>query len=227
MDKDIPKIFVIEGSDGSGKQTQIDLLYKRLTSDGIKILRQSYPNYESDTSALVKMYLDGNFGQNPNDIDAYRTSSFYAVDRLGTHLTTVKPALDKGVSVLFDRYVSSNAYHQGCKITDIVERDKFLDWLYSFEFDILKLPRPTITFFLDMPYQKSIELTKDRQLKNGQSKDIHESDREHLKNAYETGICIAKKLDWQVIECLDEEGNIKTREAIHEEIYDIVKKFIT
>ena len=208
-------IINIEGTDGSGKKTQTDLLYDYLMKKGYKVKKFSFPNYESNSSALVKMYLNGEFGEKVDDINAYQASSIYAVDRLGTMLQTNINDYDY---IIFDRYVSSNMIHQSTRITDLDELDYYLEWLEDFEYGKLKLPRPDKILFLDVPIEISMKLARQRQdLKNGQKQDIQEKDDEHLKKAYKRGKYVANKLNWTVIDC-SKNDNIKSIDEIHQDI---------
>lgn len=208
-------IIAIEGTDGCGKKTQTDLLCKFLENQGFKVKKLSFPNYESETSSLVKMYLRGDFGENVNDINGYQASVFYAVDRLGTMLNV---NVDDYDFVVFDRYVQSNIIHQSTRIKDLKELDYFIDWLNDLEFNKLRLPKPNKILFLDVPVEISIKLARERKdLKNGQEKDIQEKDDNHLINAYKRGKYVAKKLNWLVIDC-SKNDNIKSIDEIHEDI---------
>lgn len=216
-------IVVIEGIDGSGKQTQTELLQKYLTGINKKVILQSFPNYESDSAKPVKMYLSGKLSKTADEINAYQSSVLFAVDRFCT-LKELSQKIEKDTIILFDRYVSSNMLHQGGKINDDNELEKFLNWLDDFEYNLMKLPRPDIIFFLDMPPHKSIELAKKRaEYKGGMQKDIHEQDKNHITHAYEAGMKIAKKYGWSIIHCVNEKDEIKTLEEIHKEIVEIVK----
>ena len=208
-------IIDIEGTDGCGKKKQTELLYNYLVNQGFKVKKFSFPNYESKSSALVKMYLNGEFGENVNDINVYQASVFYAVDRLGTMINFNAKEYD---FVLFDRYVPSNMIHQSTRIKNKKEIDEFLDWVVDLEFGKLKLPKPDKTLFLDVPIEVSMRLARQREeLKNGESKDILESDNSHLINAYEKAKYVAKKYNWIVIDC-EKDSNIKTIDEIHKEI---------
>lgn len=212
------KIIVIEGTDGSGKKTQTELLYKYLKEQGKNVILQSFPNYESASSAPVKMYLNGELGENANCLDAYATSTLFAVDRVCTW-QKLKEAYKNGATIIFDRYVESNMLHQAGKIENKKERNKFVKWLDKFEFETLNLPRPDKIFFLDVPTEISKKLANERQeLKAGTKKDIHEQDEQHLIHAYNAGKEVAKKYKWTTISCVDENNNLKPIETIHEEI---------
>ena len=220
-------IISIEGTDGAGKHTQQTLLGSSLKEKGYNIFNQSFPNYESDSSAPVKMYLAGEFGESANCLNAYEASSLYAVDRLCTYKKTIKPHYDNGEIILLDRYVQSNFIHQCSKISDENEREKYLKWVQEFEFDTLNLPRPDLVFFIEMPVEKSIELAKAREnYKSGTQKDIHETDTSYLEKSYNNGLSLAKKFGWTLIHCVDENDNVKTIEQIHSEIMDITIKFL-
>lgn len=214
-------IFVIEGTDGSGKQTQTQKLYERLQQHNIPAIKQSFPNYDSPSSGPVKLYLGGELAANANDIDAYQASALFAVDRFCT-LKQLESSLGNNSTIVFDRYVSSNMLHQAGKIKNHSERDAFLSWLDQLEFETLKLPRPTITIFLDMPVESSKKLANERaNLKTGGKKDIHESNAQHLADAYEAGHYVANKFGWNVVHCIDKHNNLRSIEDIHEEIWRI------
>ncbi len=216
-------IIVIEGTDGSGKQTQSIKLYERLKTEGYNVVRQSFPNYESNSSAPVKMYLGGELCKSASELDAYQTSALFAVDRLCTYMKELKDHYDAGGIIILDRYTQSNMLHQAGKIHDKVERDKFLGWLDTFEFEELKLPRADKVIFLDVPPEVSMRLANEREgLKAGTKQDIHEQDSSHLIDAYNSGKYVADKYGWTTISCV-ENNNLKTIEKISEEIYKNIK----
>ncbi len=221
------KLFVIDGTDGSGKQTQFIKLQERLTSDGIEYKTVSFPNYDSPSSSLVKMYLSGEFGKNAKEISPYIASTFYAADRYATYQINFKKYYEEGGILLADRYTTANMVHQAGKITDKKEREKFLKWLWDFEFNLYGLPIPTEVFFLNMPVEKSIELMKERENKftHNDKKDIHESDKNHLVDAYKAACDVSKDYNWFEIKCV-KDNKIKTIEDIHEEIYKEIKRHI-
>lgn len=218
-----PIIIVIEGTDGCGKGTQTKKLVESLETMGFSVYTKSFPNYNSPSSELVKMYLGGAFGASANCLDAYSASSLYAVDRLATYLLEIKPAIEEGKIIVLDRYTTANMVHQCVKIDKPIEKMKFIRWAEDFEYGKLKLPRPTLTFFLDMPAEKSIELAHARgELKAGTSKDIHEADDNYLKKSYENGLWVADKLDWKLIRCVNKNNELKTIDEIHNEIMEKV-----
>ena len=176
------KIFVIDGTDGSGKQTQFDLLKQHLDKEGIEYKTVSFPNYDSPSSSLVKMYLSGEFGENAQDVSPYIASTFYAADRYATFQKEYKKYYDEGGIILADRYTTANMVHQAGKIKDEKEREKFLNWLFDLEFNLYSLPVPSKVFFLNMPPEKVKELIKNRENKftHTATKDIHELSLIHI-----------------------------------------------
>ena len=221
------KLFVIDGTDGSGKQTQFDKLKERLNKDGVEYKTVSFPNYDSPSSSLVKMYLSGEFGTNAQEISPYIASTFYAADRYATFQTGYKKYYEDGGIILADRYTTANMVHQAGKIKDKEERDKFLKWLWDFEFKLYGLPIPTEVFFLNMPTEKALELMKDRKNKFDENakKDIHESNETHMRDAYKAACDVAKDYNWFEIKCM-KDNKLRTIDDIHEEIYNEVKKHI-
>ena len=221
------KLFVIDGTDGRGKQTQFDLLKKHLTEDGIEYRTVSFPNYDSPSSSLVKMYLSGEFGENAKDVSPYIASTFYAADRYATFKKELQEYYENGGIILADRYTTANMVHQAGKITDEVEREKYLNWLFDLEFNIYGLPVPTEVFFLNMPPKKVEELIKNRENKftHNDKKDIHERDAKHIEDSYNAACSLVGKYNWNEIKCVKNE-EIRTREDIHNEIYNIVYKEI-
>ena len=218
------KLFVIDGTDGSGKQTQFEQLKNRLDKEGIEYKTVSFPNYDSPSASLVKMYLSGEFGEDPKAVNAYIASTFYAVDRYATFKKDYEKYYNDGGIILADRYTTANMVHQAGKIIDEVEREKFLNWLCDLEFNLYGLPVPTKVFFLNMPVEKTVELMKNRENKfsHNDKKDIHERNEEHLKDSHEAACYVAKKYDWCEINCVKDD-KIRTIEDIHEEIFKHVK----
>ena len=221
------KIFVIEGTDGSGKQTQVERLCKRLEEEKRTYLKVAFPRYENPSSSLVKMYLGGEFGENAQDVSPYIASIFYAVDRYAAYKQEIEKAIKENKVIVLDRYTTANMVHQAGKIYDIAEREKFLDWLWDLEMNIMGLPKPDKVFFLKVSPDMAEKLMKNRKNKiTGESKkDIHEKDPKHIIDAYESGIYVAKKYGWHEIECVKDE-TLRTIEDIHAEIYSEVEKMI-
>lgn len=221
------KLIVIEsGSDASGKATQSKRLLEALKKDGLNVRKVEFPNYKSDSSALVKMYLNGDFGKDPSDVNPYVASTFYAVDRYASYKTDWEEFYNSGGIIVLDRYTTSNMVHQGVKMEQ-QDRDEFLDWLWNLEFDLYGLPVPDCVMFLDMPPVYSAELMKERENKitGGMEKDIHESNTEYLVQSYNNALYIAEKYKWNRISCTDGNG-IREIEDIHNEIYKLVRNGI-
>lgn len=217
------KFIVIEGTDGSGKKTQAKILCEKLNEAGINCIVQSFPNYDSPACTPVKMYLNGEFGD-IGCLDAYQANSLYAVDRLCT-MIGLKDHIENGGSIVFDRYVESTMLHQAALIENQEERDKFLDYVNDFEFGKLKLPKPDLVIFLDVPVEVSKKLADSRgEYKSGNKKDILEQDISHLTKAYNSGKYVANKYGWTQISCLNESGNLKSIEEISNDIFEVVKK---
>ncbi|CEN80606.1 dTMP kinase [Paraclostridium sordellii] len=219
------KLIIIEsGSDASGKATQTKKLFNRLEQDGYKVKKVEYPNYKSESSALVKMYLNGDFGKNAEDVDPYVASTFFAADRYASFKTEWEEFYNNGGIIIADRYTTSNMVHQASKM-DGNERDKFINWLFDYEFNLYKIPEPDCVVFLDVPIEYSKKLMENRKNKftGEDKKDIHESDISYLSKSYENSLYIANKYNWNKINCIENE-NLRSIESIHEEIYNIVKE---
>lgn len=155
------KLYVIEGLDGSGKATQSQLLYESFARKGLPVRKVSFPNYESDSSALVRMYLRGDFGRDPSDVNAYAASSFYAADRFAGYKADWGPFYEEGGIIIADRYTTSNAIHQCSKLPE-KEWDGFLEWLFHFEYELLGIPAPDEVIYLQVDPQISQELMTGR-----------------------------------------------------------------
>ena len=218
------KLFVIDGTDASGKQTQFEKLQQRLKHENIDYRVISFPNYDSPSSSLVKMYLSGEFGENAKDVSPYIASTFYAADRYATYKTKLEDYYNNGGIILADRYTTANMVHQAGKIKDKQEREKFLNWLWDFEFNLYKLPVPTKVFFLNMPPEYAFELMKNRENKftHEAQKDIHERDKNHIVDSYNAACDVAQKYNWVTIDCIKDD-KIRTIEEIHEDIFKQIK----
>ncbi len=211
-------LFVIDGTDGSGKKTQTALLTERLKQEGHDVMSISFPAYGEASAAMVESYLNGDFGNNAEDINPFVASSFYAVDRFA-HSHIIKQALSAGKIIIADRYVASNLAHQGGKFINADERKAFIEWQYDFEHNKARLPKPTLNIILHVPTDVSMKLVTDR----GNKKDLHEKDEHHLRRAEETYLELAQTIpDIELIECC-ENGEILTREAIHELVWKKVQ----
>ncbi|HHX17411.1 MAG TPA: thymidylate kinase [Clostridium sp.] len=223
------KLIIIEsGSDASGKATQTEKLFKRLICENYKVKKITFPDYESDSSALVKMYLNGDFGKNPEDVNPYAASTFYAVDRFASYKTKWGKNYENGEIILADRYTTSNMVHQAAKIQNLSEKDAFLDWLWDFEFNMYNLPVPDCVFFLDMPpkYSKVLMDKRMNKITGEEKKDIHERNYKYLEDSYNNSLYIAKKYNWLRIDCI-KGGQLRTIEDIHDTIYNKLIEIIT
>lgn len=215
------KLIVFEGTDGSGKSTQFELLAKRLEAEQIGFQRLRFPQYEEPSSALIRMYLGGAFGDDPEAVNAYAASTFYAVDRYASYQCVWKDYYQGGGLVVSDRYTTSNAVHQGSKVPE-GERAEFFHWLYDLEYDRMGLPRPDLVVLLDMPVELSEQLMRKREQSTGTHADIHERDEDYLKKCRDVALHAAEYYGWRTVSCA-KDGVIRSVEGIHEEVYAIVK----
>ena len=218
------KIIVIEGLDGSGKATQTALLAQKLSDRGIKVRRLEYPDYDSPSSSLVKMYLGGEFGSKPEDVNAYAASAFYAVDRAAGFLGDWKTDYQSGMLFLCDRYCTSNIIYQMAKVSD-AERDAFIEWQADFEYDKLGLPRPDAVIYLDVSPDVSQKLMEKRYGGDQSKKDLHESNLSFLLSCRKSALYAAEKCGWKIIDCC-ENGDIKPIDKISEEIEKAVSDIL-
>lgn len=222
------KFIAIDGVDASGKQTHTELLEKHYLELGYKVRRLSFPVYDSESSALVKMYLSGKLGNNADDVDAYAASTLYAADRFATFRSDWHCDYeDSDTLIIADRYVSSNMIHQASKIADADEKNKFLDWLFDFEYNLYKIPQPDVTIFLDMPPEYGRKLMENRNNKFTDEKalDIHERDTSHLEKSYNNAKYVADKFGWKTVSCV-KNAEIRSISDIQEEIIGICEKVI-
>mgnify|MGYP004612902163 FL=1 len=194
------KLIVFEGLDGSGKSTQLERFTSYLDEKGGNYRRIKLPDYDSESSALVRMYLNGEFGTHPDDVNAYAASSFYAVDRYAGFKSDWGRDYENGVPIVADRYTTSNAIHQASKLPEN-KTDDYLHWLYDFEFNKLGLPKPDCVLFFDMPPEISQRLMSGRYKNDESKKDIHERDTEYLDRCRKAALHSAKVLGWTIIEC--------------------------
>jgi dTMP kinase len=215
------KLIVIEGTDGSGKSTQFRMLSEHLLRDGRNFKHIVFPRYDQDSSALIRMYLSGQFGNRPTDVNAYAASSFYGVDRFASYKMDWGTYYENGGVVLSDRYTTSNAVHQTSKEPE-EKREAFLKWLYDFEYDKLGLPQPDLIIYLDVPTDFTEKLLRHREQDTNTKADIHEKDMQYLATCRQIGRAAANFYGWTVISCV-KDGAMRTIEDIHQEIYSYVK----
>jgi len=214
------RLITIDGLDGSGKATQTELLCEELERRGVKLRRVSFPDYTSESSALVKMYLNGAFGGTPEDVNAYAASSFFAVDRYSSFTRGWKEDYQNGTLIVADRYTTSNIIYQLPKLPG-KEWESYMEWVQDFEYGKLELPRPDLTIYLELPPEISQKLLDERYHGEAGKKDIHESNTGYLSACRESADYAARRLGWKTVACEDG-GSPKTREAIHAEIIRIV-----
>lgn len=216
------KLIVIEGTDGSGKSTQFRMLSEHLQSDNVAFKHLVFPRYSEPSSALIRMYLGGEFGTKPSDVGAYAASAFYAVDRYASYKMDWGQWYEDGGVVLSDRYTTSNAVHQASKEPE-EKQAQYLQWLYDFEYDKLGLPKPDLTIYLDVPTDFTEKMMRGREQATNTKADIHEKDMQYLATCRQTGKKAASYYGWRVIECV-RDGAMRTIEDIHNEIYALVKQ---
>lgn len=216
------KLIVLEGTDGSGKSTQFQLLKQRMEREGMAFRTIVFPRYQEPSSALIHMYLDGEFGKNPGDVNAYAASTFYAVDRYASFRMDWGDYYRQGGLLLSDRYTSSNAVHQASKLREPMRPD-FYRWLYDLEFVRFGLPVPDLVIYLDMPTEFTEALMRKRENDTHTHGDIHEMNLDYLRVCRNTGLEAAAFYGWSVISCA-RNGAVRSLEDIHEEIYRSVKQ---
>ena len=221
------KLIVIEGTDGSGKETQTKLLCEKLINEGYKVKKISFPNYESESSAPVKMYLAGKFGDKAKEVNPYPVSTTYAIDRYASFKEDwEKDYNDENTIVIADRYTTSNMLHQGTKL-EFNEQNNYIDWLKDLEYNKMKLPEPDVVFFLDMPTKcaESLRKTRLNKITGEEKKDIHEKDIKYMEEVYNKGRIIALNEMWEMISCTGSLG-IKPIEEINEEVLRKLRYFL-
>ncbi|WP_251425265.1 dTMP kinase [Veillonella agrestimuris] len=224
-------LIILEGSDGSGKATQAKRLVERLTEEGYQVRSVSFPNYDSDASMPIKMYLSGQFGAEVDAVNPYVASSMYAIDRFASFRMDWERFYRDGGIIVADRYTTSNMVHQMVKYSDKQEREEFLKWLEDFEFDKFGLPRPDVVCLLDVPLAVTEALMEERTGKTGgETGDIHEGNHKYLESVHEAYDELVERYGWQRIECTeqDEFGSIGMRsiESIHDDVYQAIQEYI-
>ena len=211
------KLIVLEGTDGSGKTTQLSLLCEHFSHLQMPFHKLEYPCYGAPGASLVEFYLNGGLGHDPSQVNPYAASSFFAADRYIDYHNNWKQLYEAGSLFLAGRYTTSNAVHQASKLAG-EERTAFLNWLFHYEYVLLKLPKPDLVLFLDMPPAFSFHNLYSRQGADG---DIHELDHAYLRHCYENACDVAAQYGWQTIAC-QKNGCIRTPTDIHNEIVSIV-----
>ena len=221
------KLIVIEGTDSSGKETQTKRLFEKLEEKGLKVKKISFPNYDSPACEPVKMYLAGAFGEDAMKVNPYPVSTMYAIDRYASFKTDWEKFYNEDGIIVTDRYVTSNMVHQASKIKDLDEKKQYLNWLEDLEYEKMGIPRPDLVIFLNMPTDMAVRLMAERKNKitGEEKKDIHERDKEYLKESHANACKIANIYNWKEIKCNDGE-RIKTIEEIGEEVFSLVEEVV-
>ncbi|MEI7719185.1 MAG: hypothetical protein WCI72_04925 [archaeon] len=218
------KLAVIEGTDCSGKETQTKLLYERLQREGFPVETISFPRYETPTGRIVGECYLGKSGQSwfesPTTLDPQVACLYYAADRVAAR-EEMNLILNSGRSIVSNRYVESNMGHQGGKAKTIQEREKIVTFINNLEYGLLNLPKPDQVIFLYMPYQVGMELKKGRK----GIADAHESSVDHLRDAEESYLWIAKNYGWTQINCTTD-GTIKGLRKIEDIAHEVYSKFM-
>ena len=214
------ELIVFEGIDGSGKSTQFKMMCKRLEAEGREFKSIVFPRYDKPSGVLAKMYLGGEFGKDPDSVNAYAATSFYAVDRIASYLQDWREYYESGGLVITDRYTTSNALHQGAKMAT-EDREAFFKWLYEYEFDYLGLPRPSHVFLMDIEAEIAAKRLVRRQNETGTDGDIHEKDMNHLENCVQSGRQVAELYGWDIVECAPN-GLPRSEDEIHQELYEML-----
>lgn len=216
------KLIVLEGTDGSGKSTQFSLLCDHMAAAGRPFHRIVFPQYKEPSSALVRMYLGGEFGSSPWDVNPYAASTFYAVDRYASYQKVWGRDYRAGGLILSDRYATSNAVHQTGKLPR-GEWEGFLRWLFDFEYGKLGLPAPDLVLYLDMPTDRAVEMLRRREGETHTAGDIHEVDTGYLRQCREAAQTACRLCGWQRVSCVEASGALRSVEEIHGEIWDRIQ----
>ncbi|MBR4098862.1 MAG: thymidylate kinase [Clostridium sp.] len=219
------RLIVFEGTDGSGKSTQFRLLCDRVSAMGLDFRKLVFPQYSEPSSALIRMYLGGEFGRDPGDVSPYAASAFYAVDRYASLKKSWGEYYMEGGLILTDRYTTSNAVHQSAKCTP-EQRPDFLAWLDDFEHNKLGLPRADLVLYLDMPTQQAVQLLRSRESATNTQADIHELDADYLATCRDSALQAAKLLGWHVISCVDDKGVLRAIGEIHQEVWSLIQPLL-
>ena len=218
------KLIVFEGTDGSGKATQSELLCRRLETEDRPFRKITFPRYGKPSAAMVEEYLHGNLGKHPGDVNAYAASLFYAMDRYASWKQDWGTFYEDGGLIVADRYTTSNAVHQASKLPE-GERKAYLDWLFDLEYRLLGLPAPDLVVYLDMPTELTEKMMRKREAASGTQADIHEQDEAYLRRCRENANEVARLCGWTVIRC-GRDGAPRTIEDIQGEVWEQVRTLL-
>ena len=216
------KFIVIEGLDGSGKATQTEILRKYFEQNGETVKKLTFPDYDNESSALVKMYLGGEFGDNPDDVNAYAAAAFYTVDRVASFLKFWKEDYENGAVILADRYATSNIIYQMSKLPEN-EWDRYIDFQQDFEYSKIKVPEPDLVIYLDVEPEVSQKLLSSRYSGDESKKDLHEKNLNFLLSCRKSALYAAKRLGWVRISCT-KDGEMRTIKEISSDILKVINK---
>lgn len=216
------KLIVLEGIDGSGKSSQYRKICDKLKRDGISFHHIVFPRYEKDSSSLIRMYLGGEFGSKPEDVNAYTASTFYAVDRFASFKEDWGKIYANGGLIIADRYTTSNAVHQGSKLPE-EERAEFYSWLEDLEYNKMQLPKPDLVIYLDVDLETSMRRTRKRRERTGASEDIHEVNPSYLQNCISSANQAADHYGWTRVPFM-KDGVERDAEEKNIQIYQIIRE---
>lgn len=215
------KFIVIEGTDGTGKTTQIQLLADTLANYNYDGVMFDFPQYTKASAAMLTNYLDGKYGE----LNSEAASILYAIDRFDASFD-IREYLEQGRIVLSNRYVISNAGHQGAKIYNSSDRVKFFKWLENLEYKTFNIPRPDLNIILHLPFEMTVELIKKGHEAKGTKPDLHDQDLEHLKNAEQVYLEIAELLpNTKLIEC-SKDGELLSPQEVHAKVWELVRRMV-
>lgn len=221
------KLIVIDGIDGSGKATQVDLLLERLNKEGYQSLKVDFPKHGEKSAGLVDNYLNGKYGT-ANEVNPFVASFFYALDRFDSK-KEMEEWLTSGKNIVSNRYVTANMGHQGSKFATAEKRQVYFQWLDNYEYNVFGIPRPDLNIILHVPAALAQELIGNKQQRlyaNGKTHDMHEADIEHLRRAEETYLEMCRLFpNYELVECV-RNGEMMSVEEIHELVWEKAQKLI-
>ncbi len=217
------KFIVIDGSDGTGKKTQHQLLLDRLAEEGIASHSVDFPRYGEPSAYFVEQYLAGNYGA-ADEVSAEKSSVFYALDRFAAS-QEIRDALASGKIVVANRFTLSNMGHQGAKLADKTAREALYTWIDTFEHETLGVPRPDINIILTIPHSVAQANIDRRSVSDNRAKDIHEANDDFMRRSIDVYFELGKQFDTcREVKCEASDTTMKTPAEIHESIWNIVNE---